>query len=239
MKNLNAIFKRDGFFVSKNIFSAKEIEFFNKKVDNFINKKIKNSKKNTHFIKKNILSSAHNISNFDLVRLLQKNNKIQKISKAILGNKIKKFGAELFAKPPKVGRAIPVHQDNFYWCTEKGSGITIWIALNDSSKKNGGIFYYKGSQQLGLLEHEISYVPGTSQKIKYPNSMKIFKKVYPKLKAGDCLIHSSLVVHGSERNLSHKPRRGFTLRFIAQNDKFDVFKMRNYKKSLKKSIRGK
>ena len=69
--------------------------------------------------------------------------------------------------------------------------------------------------------------------------MKIFKKVYPKLKAGDCLIHSSLVVHGSERNLSNKPRRGFTLRFIAQNDKFDVFKMRNYKKSLIKSIRGK
>ena len=27
MQNLNAIFKRDGFFVSKNIFSSKEIEF--------------------------------------------------------------------------------------------------------------------------------------------------------------------------------------------------------------------
>ena len=81
MKNLNAIFKRDGFFVSKNIFSAKEIEFFNKKVDNFINKKIKNSKKNTHFIKKNILSSAHNISNFDLVRLLQKIIKSKKFLK--------------------------------------------------------------------------------------------------------------------------------------------------------------
>ena len=130
MKNLNAIFKRDGFFVSKNIFSAKEIEFLNKKVDNFINKKIKNSKKNTHFIKKNILSSAHNISDFDLVRLLQKNNKIKKISKAILGNKIKKFGAELFAKPPRVGKAIPVHQDNFYWCTKKDIRVNLIKKLN-------------------------------------------------------------------------------------------------------------
>ena len=31
MKNLNAVYKRDGFIVSKKIFSSKEIEFFNKK----------------------------------------------------------------------------------------------------------------------------------------------------------------------------------------------------------------
>ena len=52
MKNLNAVYKRDGFIVSKKIFSSKEIEFFNKKVDNFINKKIKYSKKNAHYVKK-------------------------------------------------------------------------------------------------------------------------------------------------------------------------------------------
>ena len=87
---------------------------------------------------------------------------------------------------------MPVHQDNFYWCTRKGSGITIWIALNNSSKKNGGIFYFKGSHKMGLLEHDISYVPGSSQKLKYLDSMSVFKKVYP-LRAGDCEVHSSLV----------------------------------------------
>ena len=58
MKNLNAVYKRDGFIVSKKIFSSKEIEFFNKNINNFINKKIKYSKKNAHYVKKNVLSSA-------------------------------------------------------------------------------------------------------------------------------------------------------------------------------------
>ena len=52
---------------------------------------------------------------------------------------------------------------------------------------------------MGLLEHDISYVPGSSQKLKYLDSMSVFKKVYPSLRAGDCLVHSSLVVHGSKK----------------------------------------
>ena len=239
MKNLKKNFQRDGFFIAKKIFSKEEIQFFNKKIDKFLQKRINIPKKNTHFVKKNILSSVHNISNFNLVQNLQKNSKIKKIAKLILGSKPKKFGAELFAKPAKVGRPIPVHQDNFFWCTQKGSGITIWIALNNSSKKNGGIFYFRGSHKLGLLEHEVSYVPGTSQKLKYLKSMKIFKKIYPKLSLGDCLVHSSLVVHGSQKNLSDKPRRGFTLRYISKNDPFDKFRSKAYQLSLKKSLKGK
>ena len=69
--------------------------------------------------------------------------------------------------------------------------------------------------------------------------MKIFKKIYPKLTLGDCLIHSSLVVHGSQKNLSDKPRRGFTLRYISKNDPFDKFRSKAYQLLLKKSLKGK
>ena len=231
-------YQKNGFVVSRKVFDLNEISFLEKEINNFILKKRKNYK-NIHHLKKNIVSSIHNINDFKLVKILQKNKKIKKIVQNIVGRDAKKFGAEIFSKPPKIGRFIPPHQDNFFWCTKKNSGITIWIAINDSNKKNGGIYYYNGSHKFGLLEHEISYMPGTSQKIKNFNSLKIFKKNYPLLKAGDCLIHSSVVVHGSDENKSNKSRKGLTLRYISKNDDFDNLRKKYYERALKQSIKGK
>ena len=231
-------FNNDGFLIIKNIFTINEIKKFQIDINNFLNRNLKKKSKKIHLTGKKI-NSIHNIKNFKLISHLQKNKNIKKIVSRILGSGAKKFGAELFAKPAKNGKAVPVHQDNFYWCTRKGSGITIWIALNNSSKKNGGIFYFKGSHKMGLLEHDISFVPGSSQKIKYLSSMNIFKKIYPSLRAGDCLVHSSLVVHGSKKNLSNLPRQGLTLRYIAKNDPFDDFRRRSYNNSLKLNLKGK
>lgn len=231
-------YQKNGFAISRKVFDLDEVRFLEIEINNFISKKKKKSKK-IHLLKKNIVSSIHNISNFKLVKLLQKNKKIKKIIKNILGSNAKKFGSEIFAKPPKIGKSIPPHQDNFFWCTKKNSGITIWIAINDSNKNNGGIYYYNGSHKFGLLEHELSYVPGTSQTIKNLNSLKIFKKNYPTLRAGDCLIHSSVAVHGSDENKSNKPRKGLTLRYISKNDNFDNLRKKYYERALRKNMRGK
>ena len=231
-------YKKNGFLIIKNIFNNSEIKKFQNDINFFLNKKLRKKSSKVHLTGKKI-NSIHNIKNLRLINYLQKNRSIKKIVSNILGKGAKEFGAELFAKPAKQGRAVPVHQDNFYWCTRKGSGITIWIALNNSSKKNGGIFYFKGSHKMGLLEHDISYVPGSSQKLKYLDSMNVFKKVYPSLRAGDCLVHSSLVVHGSKKNLSNYPRQGLTLRYIAKNDPFDDFRKKYYNSSLKISLKGK
>ena len=230
-------FEKDGFLVIKNILNKNEIKKAQCKIDELLEKNIKKKNNNVHFINKKI-NSIHNIKNFKLIAYLQKNKNIRKIVLNILGTGAKKFGAELFAKPAKYGREVPVHQDNFYWCTLKGSGITIWIALKNSNKKNGGIFYYKGSHKMGLLEHDISYVPGTSQKLKYLDSMNIFKKIFPSLKTGDCVVHSSLIVHGSKKNLSNLPRQGLTLRYISKNDPIDQFKKKYYNQRLRLSLKG-
>ena len=54
------------------------------------------------------------------------------------------------------GMPAPIHQDNFYWCVDGSNALTVWIALEDSGKKNGGIFYYDGTHKLGVLEHKPS-----------------------------------------------------------------------------------
>ena len=135
-----------------------------------------------------------------------KNKTIKTLSNCMLGEQSVKFGSELFAKPAKDGLASPMHQDNFYWCVDNSIGLTVWIALDVSNKKNGGVYYFKKSHLKGLLKHKLSYAPGSSQTIKYPSALKNLKKVIPNIKLGDCIVHSCLVVHGSKKNKSNLSR---------------------------------
>ena len=54
-----------------------------------------------------------------------------------------------------------------------------------------------------MLSHEPSYIPGSSQTVNKTNLKKLkkYKKVYTTLNVGDAILHSSLVVHGSNKNL--------------------------------------
>ena len=153
--------------------------------------------------------------------------------------KVKLRNIELFLKPKKTGMAAPFHQDNYYWnIINNNSALNIWIACTKSSKKNGAVCYIKKSHKLGVLKHEISYAPGTSQKVpnKIIKKLKL-KKVTPKLNPGDLIVHHSAVIHGSKKNTSKMDREGLTVSFKTIDAKIDQKKMSIYKKRVKKSIK--
>ena len=195
------------------------------------------SRRNINVTKNNIINSIHDMEKWKWTKYLQKNENLVKIIEKLLETKIKNFGSEVFAKPAKYGLASPMHQDNFYWCIDDSKGLTVWISLDKSSSDNGAVSYFKESHNLGLLQHEPSFAPGSSQKIKHMKGLKKFKFIVPKLEPGDCLIHHCLIVHGSKKNLSNKPRIGWTLRFIGKKSKTDPFLKKNYENQLKKQIK--
>ena len=126
------------------------------------------------------------------------------------------------------------NQDNYFWCVKNNKALTIWVALDNASKTNGGIFFFNESHKIGIWNHVPSYHKGTSQKLKDIKYLqKYFKTQTPKLKPGDCLIHHCLTIHGSNRNLSEKKRRGFTFQFKDYYARYDKKKKKNYEKSLK------
>ena len=133
--------------------------------------------------------------------------------------------------------AVPIHQDNFFWNLNNSKGLTVWIALDKCTKKNGAIFYFKKSQQKGLIGHKPSYVPGTSQEIKNKKILKKFKKISPELNKGDLLIHHCLVIHGSKKNTSRKSRVGLTMRYIGKSSKINNSAKKKYEKNLKKQLK--
>ena len=137
-------YNENGFVIIKKFYEKKIINSINLDLKAYLEEKTK--EKSKRFINKlsnNKINSLHNIQNWSWSKKLQKEKKLRLVVKKLLEERIEDFGSELFAKPPKLGLAVPIHQDNYYWCLNKNNALTVWIAIDKSNKKNGGIYYFK------------------------------------------------------------------------------------------------
>ena len=245
LDKLRKNYYKNGWILQKKIFTQKEVNDINDKIDSFLKKNYqKYSGKTINFAGKNRISknikninSFHQLSDSAYIRKKSKDKKIRTITKYLLNSKEEYMASELFAKPAQKGLPSPIHQDNFYWCVKGGNALTVWIALDDVSSANGGIQYYNKSQKLGVVKHKPSYAKGSSQKVSNLEKYNNFKKVCPKLRAGDALFHHSEIMHGSSSNNSGKRRRGLTFQFKDFYATYDVKLKKKYLKSLNKQIK--
>lgn len=117
------------------------------------------------------------------------------------------------------------HQDNNYLSNENGLYVTVNVAFNYMSEKNGGLFLYPGSHKLGNLDSEKrqSYresdgKPGNKVK---ETDIKNITPVACELNKGDVLFMHGLCVHKSSNNNSNDPRPLLSLGYIPYGEKFD------------------
>ena len=132
--NLKKNFDECGVIVIKKLISKNELSKLKKKIQNYIQKQSKLLKgKDINFVN-NQVNSLHNFKD-KFFKTFSTQDKIKNISKILLNSKPKFRKCEYFAKPKKIGLASPLHQDNFYWNLSKGNGLTIWLPLENVSKK--------------------------------------------------------------------------------------------------------
>ena len=241
-KNALKNYNLKGFAVLKKVFSKNEINNILLELETIkrILKKNKD-KKFFHKTKNGKINTIHNVQEFykdNKIKHLIKKKKLLLIIKSILGNTFKVRNIEFFLKPKKTGMPSPFHQDNFYWnITDANKAINVWIACSSSSKLNGGLCYLEQSNKLGTIKHEVSDAKGSSQQIPRKIIDKLhFKKKFPSIKAGDCLLHHPEVIHGSFKNKSNLDRIGMAISFASKDAKINSHKMGIYKKKLKRNL---
>ena len=232
----------NGWVKINSLFSKGDVKKINRKIDLFLKKNLtKYKNRHINFIKNNKdineINSFHKLADSKYIKQKSKDKNLLNITKALLCSKPKFMQSELFAKPAVKGLPSPAHQDNYYWCVKEGKALTVWVALDYVSNENGGLFYYNKSHKCGLVKHEPSYAKGSSQTVSSKIILKNYKKITPKLRPGDALIHSSLLIHGSDANTSGKRRRGLTFQFRANNSPIDLNKKKKYLKSLKLQLK--
>ncbi len=138
-------------------------------------------------------------------------------SSQLLGGAVRFWHDQLFCKPALHGGVVAWHQDYSYWTrTQPMAHLTCWIGLDDSTVENGCVHYVPGSHQWNLLP--ITGLAGDMsaiQKVLTADQWEKFQHPVPvELKAGYCVFHHPLTVHGSFENRTVNPRRAVVVNMV-------------------------
>lgn len=118
------------------------------------------------------------------------------------------FRAMIMNNPAGQGTIMPWHQDGGnVWALDRDPLVTIWVALDDATPKNGCMDCIPGSHRLGLLSLYGSIVSDEHVRQYCPPDL-----VHPlEVKAGHAVLIHNWLIHRSGVNPSPEPRRAFTM----------------------------
>lgn len=136
----------------------------------------------------------------------------------------------IFVKEPATELGTPWHQDLPYW-PFKGSQIcTVWLALTAADRGSSGLQFVKGSHAWGkwfrprILSSQAGWI-GSSDEEEIPDfdaERERYEFLSYDMEAGDALIFSSAIVHGSGPNRSDVRRRiAFATRWLGDDARWD------------------
>lgn len=135
----------------------------------------------------------------------------------IIGPNIALWSSHFICKDPFNGRATPWHEDSAFWegrLSEYDKIVTVWLAIDRSSKENGCMRVIPGTHHNGFSEYK-----GADSKVNTFGSqiaeVDESKAVYFELEPDECSLHDSRLVHGAEANTSPLRRCGYTMRYFA------------------------
>jgi len=135
----------------------------------------------------------------------------------LLGEDLICWATHYFAKLPGDGKRVSWHQDASYWPLTPSKTVTVWLAIDDTDVENGAMTVIPGSHVHGQLDFEessstennvLNQTVGAAES--YGDAPVAFA-----MKAGQMSLHSDLLLHGSEPNLSTRRRCGLTMRYVS------------------------
>ena len=135
----------------------------------------------------------------------------------LLGGAVRFWHDQLFCKPAYHGGVVAWHQDYSYWTrTKPMAHLTCWIGLDDATADNGCVQYVPGSHRWDLLP--ITGLAGNMEAIRGVLNDQQWEQlnqpVAAELKAGECVFHHPLMVHGSFENRTANPRRAVVINVV-------------------------
>lgn len=138
------------------------------------------------------------------------------ISQLIPSKEIRLWHDQIQYKPAQKGGVNMWHEDAPYWpIIEPATQVTAWIALDDVDAGNGCMSMVPGSHLWGS---DIDFLENLSDFNAMPNRYKDHdvKVVVCPVKKGQVHFHHSLTWHGSQANVSGRPRRAIALHYMTE-----------------------
>ncbi len=146
----------------------------------------------------------------DHMKAMIKQTKLLDAMVQLLGEDVRFWWDQGINKSPGAGSFIAWHQDNGYANGKTPEYITCWLALDDSSPENGGLYVIPESHKAGPKDHEWRDVHAV-----VPEEYVETDKAEPlNAKAGDMLLFSSYLIHQTVGNHSKdRQRRAWVMQY--------------------------
>ncbi len=158
------------------------------------------------------ISSAH--QRYGRVHDLLREPRITDVVSELLGERFVGWGSHFFCKLPGDGKTVSWHQDASYWPITPSRTVTVWLAIDDADCDNACMRFIPKSHVHGHLPYRESDTSENNVLNQTVDAVERFGEPFDVvLQAGQMSIHSDLLLHGSNANLSDRRRCGLTLRY--------------------------
>lgn len=140
------------------------------------------------------------------------------VIECFLGPDIVLWSSHFIAKPGGDGKAVPWHTDGDYWGNrlEPMEVITLWLAVDESTRENGCMRVIPGSHRWQHPGREAYRPVDTTTHVFSTELQNVDESqaVDIELAIGECSFHDAWTVHASAPNYSSKRRCGYTMRYM-------------------------
>jgi ectoine hydroxylase-related dioxygenase (phytanoyl-CoA dioxygenase family) len=139
----------------------------------------------------------------------------------------------LFVKDPHSDYLTPWHHDAPYYQMKGNQTCGMWIGLDETTLKNGGLEWIRGSHKWGRIFDPATFDYKTYPNYAYPevapgreripdigNHREDYDIVHFDTDPGDCIVVHSLILHSAGPNPTGSPRRGLTYGFYGDDARY-------------------
>ncbi len=149
-----------------------------------------------------------------IFHMLINDSRLLDLVECLIGPDIRLIHYQGIYKPAETGGAIGWHQDNYYFNVEGNRTVSVWMALDDATVRNGCMWYLPGRHGKRLAHEQLW---DTSVKKGFYFAIPEIDEngaIPAEVPAGGLAIHHCLMPHRSLRNQTARPRRGLAMHFM-------------------------
>lgn len=127
----------------------------------------------------------------------------------------------LICKHARIGGEVDIHQDSTFLCTEPGSCIGFWFALEDATQENGCLWAKPGGQATSLRSRfRRNKEGGTTLQVLDDTPFDTGGMIPLEVKKGSCIVLDGLLPHYSLPNTSGRSRFAYAIHTIDQRNHY-------------------
>lgn len=154
---------------------------------------------------------------------LARDREIVDLVSGVIGDDVVLWGCHVFCKPAGEGFETPWHQDGHYWPIRPLATCTVWVAIEESNRHNGGLRVIprsRASRRLREHLHEERSDVTLNQRLA-AGAFAAGDAVDIELQPGQMSMHDVYMIHGAAANRSPRRRTGVALRYMPSTSLFD------------------